>query len=84
MTNSMQHLTEKHGEAGELDLSAMRSDLVSSAATMFASGWSDALELLTLTSRGLGSGVDETARDFMAAEDAHIDSLTASIDALEE
>ncbi|MFF1539679.1 hypothetical protein ACFVWL_06355 [Microbacterium sp. NPDC058269] len=66
-----------------LDLSALGSDLVASAAEAFAGGWSDALGLLTLTSSGLAGGVDATLADFVTEEQAHLDSLATSIGELE-
>ncbi|PRB16541.1 hypothetical protein [Microbacterium sp. MYb62] len=70
------------GRSSGLDLSALRSDLVTSAAEVFASGWSDVLEFLILTSTALADGVDATLADFLSTEQAHLDSLAMSIGAL--
>lgn len=65
------------------DLSGLRSDLVTSAGRAYASGWSDVLDVLHLTSSGLASGVDATANDFAAAEQTHLDSIATSIGELD-
>lgn len=80
---ALQAVTEKKDSTSDLDLSAMRSDLVSSATEAFLSGWSDAHSFLTLLSSGLTAGVDDTARDFAAAEKDQIDAITALIDTLD-
>lgn len=73
----------KAGRSSGLDLSALRSDLVTSAAEVFARRWSDVLEFLNLTSAALAEGVSATLTDFLSAEQAHLDSLATSIGALE-
>lgn len=73
----------KAGRSSSLDLSALRSDLVTSAAEVFASGWSDGLEFFMLTSAALAEGVDATLADFLSTEQAHLDSLAMAIGALE-
>ncbi|MDR6142984.1 hypothetical protein QE375_002538 [Microbacterium foliorum] len=72
------------GSASALDLSPMRSDLVTSAASMFSRGWGDAVTALEWAARGLAGAVDETASDFVAAEQAHIDALAAYVAALDD
>lgn len=64
-----------------LDLSALASDLATSAAEVFANGWSDALGSLSLTSTALAGGMDATLEDFLVVERAHLDVLAASIEA---
>jgi hypothetical protein len=83
VASSLQELVSGSKDGG-LDLSALRSDLVASAGRAFAEGWSDALIIFNRTSSGLATGVDETVEDFLAAEQAHVDSLTASIGALDQ
>ncbi|MGJ0389813.1 hypothetical protein [Microbacterium sp. CGR1] len=84
VASSLQELTSGSADGIGLDLSAMRSDLVTSAGRAFIEGWSDALIIFDLTSSGLAIGVDETMKDFLAAERAHVDSLTTSIGALDQ
>lgn len=75
-----------HGKArldGGFNLTEALSDLVSSGAEMFVSAWFEAHGVLTLTGRSLASGVDDTARNFLATEQAHVDDVTAFIAALE-
>ncbi|WP_101847532.1 hypothetical protein [Zhihengliuella sp. ISTPL4] len=73
---------DKSGLDDRFDLTGALSDLVSSGAEMFVSAWFEAHGVLTLTSRSLASGVDDTARDFLATEQAHVDAVTAFIEAL--
>lgn len=68
---------------GGFDLTGVLSDLASSGAEMFVSAWFEAHGVLTLTSRSLASGVDDTVRDFLATEQAHVNAVTAFIEALE-
>lgn len=72
------------GQESGLDLSPMRSDLVTSAASMFSRGWGDALVALAWDARSLAGSVDETVADFVAAEQAHLDALTGFVAALDE
>lgn len=81
--SSLRDLAVGPGDASGLDLSGVGSDLVASAAEVFVRGWSDALDFLALTGSGLAGGVDATLADFVAGEQAHLDSLSASIGALE-
>lgn len=71
------------GDESGLDLSIAGSDLVASAAEVFAGGWSDALGFLSLACRRLAGGLDGALADFLAGEHAHLDSLATSIGALE-
>lgn len=72
------------GPEGGFDLSSLRSDLVTSAASMFARGWGDAVVALEWSAHGLAGSVDETAADFVAAEQAHVDALNSFVAALDE
>lgn len=72
------------GSASGFDLSPMRSDLVTSAASMFSRGWGDALIALEWDARSLAGSVDETVADFVAAEQANLDALTGFVAALDE
>ncbi len=72
------------GQESGFDLSPMRSDLVTSAASMFSRGWGDALVALEWDARRLAGSVDETVADFAAAEQAHLDALTGFVAALDE
>lgn len=83
-SSSLQDLAAGSKTGIGLDLSALRSDLVTSSVRAFADGWSDALTIFTLTSSGLASGVDATVNDFLDAEQALIDSLATSIGALDQ
>lgn len=84
VTQSLQEISDHRGGAGdEFDLSGAFSDLVTSGAEMFTAVWSDAHRILEFTSGSLASGVDDTARDFLAAERDHVGALTAFIEALE-
>lgn len=71
------------GDESGLDLSTAGSDLVASAAEVFARGWSDALAFLSLACTGLAGGVDAALADFVAGEHTHLDSLATSNGALE-
>lgn len=84
VSSSLQDLKSGSNDATGLNLSALRSDLVASAGRAFAEGWADALIIFDLTSSGLASGADATVKDFLAAEQAHVDSLTMSIGALDQ
>lgn len=75
----------KVGSSGDsgLDLSGVCSDIVASAGSAFASGWSDALGILNLSSSGLASGLDATLKDFIATEQAHLESIASIIGELD-
>lgn len=84
VAESLRALSSTPTQTSRLDLSSSGSDLVASAAQAFANGWSDARTFLTLTSNALASNVDGSLADFLAAERAHLDSLTESIGALDQ
>lgn len=83
MTRTLNGLTVG-GSASGFDLSPLRSDLVTSAASMFSRGWGEAVIALEWAARGLAVAVDETASDFVAAEQAHIDALAVYVAALDD
>lgn len=84
VVQSLRAISEDRGGAGgEFDLSGTRSDLVTSGAKMFTAVWAEAHRVLTFLSGTLAGGVDDTARDFLAAERDHVGALTAFIEALE-
>lgn len=60
MARMLKGLTVGGSESG-FDLSSMRSDLVTSAASMFSRGWGDAVVALEWSAHGLAGAVDEWA-----------------------
>ncbi len=68
----------------DFDMSPMRSDLVTSAARVFSDGWEDAVTWFEHAAQGLSIGVDDTAKDFLSAEQAHVVALAGFVDALDE
>lgn len=84
VVQSLQEISsDSGGTGGEFDLSGAFSDLVTSGTKMFTAVWTEAHRVLTFTSGSLASGVEDTARDFLAAERDHVGALTAFIEALE-
>lgn len=79
VSSSLHALTSGSADAAGFDLSALRSDIVTSAGVAFSSGWSDVLDIFTLTSSGLAGGLDATLRDFLNTEQANLDSIATSI-----
>lgn len=83
LATSLTTLTSETNDESGFDLTEMRSDLVAAAAAMFAARWADARAQLSLVSNGLGSSVDDTVNDFLAAEQASIEAIVASVEALD-
>lgn len=84
VTQSLQEISNDSGGSGnEFDLAGAFSDLVTSGAKMFTAVWAEAHRVLTFTSGSLAGGVDDTARDFLVAEQDHLGALNTFIEALE-
>lgn len=79
VSSSLHALTSGSADAAGFDLSGLRSDIVTSAAVAFSSGWSDALDIFSLTSEGLAGGLDATLQDFLDTEQASLDAIAMSI-----
>lgn len=84
ISSTLQELRPGSADVAGLDMSVLRSDLVTSAVRAFAAGWSDALFSFDLMRSGLAAGVDATLNDFLATEQATLDSLTSSIGELDK
>lgn len=71
------------GPARDFDLSPMRSDLVTSAASVFSDRWTDVVAALEWSTSGLAGAIDETASDFVAAEQESINALVDYVASLD-